>query len=248
MTVSSGIAVAGIAIAFFIWVMRKELAAGLAATFGPIYRLLLNKYYVDELYDAPVVHPLGAVSRDGLWRGVDVGVIDGAVNGVGTVVDAGAATLRRLQTGSIRTYASSLFVGVVVMLGYCCGDGGMPCWPAWGLPLAGALLLLVIGNADGRRDSLFRWLALAISVAEFALTLAIWMAFDPGSAEFQFVERVPWIPAFGIDYYVGIDGIQPAAGGADRLPDAGALLSSWEGAWTRRSRSSRSSSSRSRRR
>jgi len=64
------------------------------------------------------VHPLGAVSREGLWRGVDVGVIDGAVNGVGTVVDAGAATLRRLQTGSIRTYASSLFVGVVLILGY----------------------------------------------------------------------------------------------------------------------------------
>jgi NADH-quinone oxidoreductase subunit L len=118
MAVSSGIAVAGIAIAFFIWVMRKELAASLASSFGPLYRLLLNKYYVDEVYDASVVHPLGAVSRDGLWRGVDVGVIDGAVNGVATIVDAGAATLRRLQTGSVRTYASSLFVGVVLVLGY----------------------------------------------------------------------------------------------------------------------------------
>ena len=73
---------------------------------------------MDEIYDASVVRPLGAVSRDGLWRGVDVGVIDGAVNGVGSIVDAGAATLRRLQTGSIRTYASSLFVGVVLVLGY----------------------------------------------------------------------------------------------------------------------------------
>jgi NADH-quinone oxidoreductase subunit L len=118
MAVSSGIAVAGIAIAFFIWVMRKELAAGLAASFGPLYRLLLNKYYVDELYDASVVRPLGVVSREGLWRGVDVGVIDGAVNGVGAIVDAGAATLRRLQTGSIRAYASSLFMGVVLVLGY----------------------------------------------------------------------------------------------------------------------------------
>ena len=118
MAVSSGIAVAGIAIAFFIWVMRKELAAGLAASFGPLYRLLLNKYYVDELYDASVVRPLGAISREGLWRGVDVGVIDGAVNGVGAIVDAGAATLRRLQTGSIRAYASSLFMGVVLVLGY----------------------------------------------------------------------------------------------------------------------------------
>lgn len=118
MAVSSGIAVAGIAIACFIWVMRRELAASLAASFGPVYRLLLNKYYVDEIYDASVVHPLAAVSREGLWRGVDVGVIDGAVNGVGAIVEAGAATLRRLQTGSIRTYASSLFVGVVLVLGY----------------------------------------------------------------------------------------------------------------------------------
>ena len=118
MAVSSGIAVAGIAVACFIWVMRRELAATLAATFAPVYRLLLNKYYVDEIYDATVVRPLEAVSREGLWRGVDVGVIDGAVNGVGSIVDAGAATLRRLQTGSIRTYASSLFVGVVLVLGY----------------------------------------------------------------------------------------------------------------------------------
>jgi NADH-quinone oxidoreductase subunit L len=118
MAVSSGIAVAGIAVACFIWVMRRELAATAATTFAPLYRLLLNKYYVDEIYDASVVRPLGAVSRDGLWRGVDVGVIDGAVNGVGSIVDAGAASLRRLQTGSIRTYASSLFVGVVLILGY----------------------------------------------------------------------------------------------------------------------------------
>jgi NADH-quinone oxidoreductase subunit L len=118
MAVSSGIAVAGIAIACFIWVMRRELAASLARSAAPVYRLLLNKYYVDEIYDASVVRPLGVVSREGLWRGVDVGVIDGAVNGVGSIVDAGAATLRRLQTGSIRTYASSLFVGVVLVLGY----------------------------------------------------------------------------------------------------------------------------------
>ena len=118
MAVSSGIAVAGIAVACFIWVMRRELAATAATTFAPLYRLLLNKYYVDEIYDASVVRPLGAVSRDALWRGVDVGVIDGAVNGVGSIVDAGAATLRRLQTGSIRTYASSLLVGVVLVLGY----------------------------------------------------------------------------------------------------------------------------------
>jgi NADH-quinone oxidoreductase subunit L len=118
MAVSSGIAIAGIALACFIWVMRREIADRMARNFAPVYRLLLNKYYVDELYDASVVQPTVVVSREGLWRAVDVGVIDGAVNGVAALVDAGAATLRRLQTGSVRTYASSLFLGVVLVLGY----------------------------------------------------------------------------------------------------------------------------------
>jgi len=78
---------------------------------------------------------------------------------------------------------------------------------SWALPLAGAILLLLVGNADGRRNALVRWLALAFSVAAFGVTLALWVGFDSSSAEFQFVERAPWIPAFGIDYYLGIDGI-----------------------------------------
>jgi NADH-quinone oxidoreductase subunit L len=118
MAVSSGIAIAGLAVAFFIWVNRRQIADSMAKSFAPIYQLLLNKYYVDELYDASVVQPLGVVSREGLWRAVDVGLIDGAVNGVATLVDGSAALLRRLQTGSIFTYASSVFVGVVVVLGY----------------------------------------------------------------------------------------------------------------------------------
>src|SRR5262245_30206838 len=64
---------------------------------------------------------------------------------------------------------------------------------SWALPLAGAVAVLLVGNADGRRDGVIRWLALAVSLVVFALTLAIWAGFDAGSAEFQFVERVPWI-------------------------------------------------------
>jgi NADH-quinone oxidoreductase subunit L len=118
MSVSSGIAIAGIALACFVWMMRRDIADRMARSLAPIYRLLLNKYYVDELYDASLVQPLVVVSREGLWRAVDVGIIDGAVNGVAALVDAGAATLRRLQNGSVRTYASSLFLGVVLVLGY----------------------------------------------------------------------------------------------------------------------------------
>jgi NADH-quinone oxidoreductase subunit L len=80
--------------------------------------LLLNKYYVDEIYDAAIVEPVRIGSQEGLWRGLDVQVVDGAVNGTGALVAAGASVLRRLQTGSVRAYAGSMFVGVVVILGY----------------------------------------------------------------------------------------------------------------------------------
>jgi NADH-quinone oxidoreductase subunit L len=53
-----------------------------------------------------------------LWKGVDAGLIDGTVNGVGLAVRAGSGGLRRTQTGSVRTYAASLFLGVVLILGW----------------------------------------------------------------------------------------------------------------------------------
>jgi NADH-quinone oxidoreductase subunit L len=118
MGVSTAIAFLGIGIAAFVWVKRRDIAASMARSFAPVHRLLLNKYYVDEVYDATVVRPIHAVSREGLGRGFDGRVVDGAVNGTATIVAASAAMLRRLQTGSVRTYAGSLFIGVVVVLGY----------------------------------------------------------------------------------------------------------------------------------
>ncbi len=55
----------------------------MADRFSGLRTLLLNKYYVDEIYDAAIVQPIRIVSEAGLWKVVDVGVIDGAVNGVG---------------------------------------------------------------------------------------------------------------------------------------------------------------------
>ncbi|HXH25813.1 MAG TPA: hypothetical protein VNI78_11220, partial [Vicinamibacterales bacterium] len=104
--------------AWFVWLKRRDLAAAAAARFRPIYTLLLNKYYVDEFYDATVVHPIRVASEQALWRGVDVRLVDGAVNGAGAIVASAAAALRRLQTGSVRAYAGSLFIGAVLVLGY----------------------------------------------------------------------------------------------------------------------------------
>jgi NADH-quinone oxidoreductase subunit M len=98
---------------------------------------------------------------------------------------------------------------------------------SWLLPLAGALLVMFIPNADGRRDGVIRWVSLAAAVATFAVTLALWWGFDPDSAAFQFVERVPWIPAFGIDYFIGVDGISLLLVVLTGFLTPIALLSSW---------------------
>jgi NADH-quinone oxidoreductase subunit L len=118
MVVSSLIALAGIGIAAFIWLRRRELAAAAAQRFAGVHRLLLNKYYVDEVYDAAIVQPVRVISEEGLWRGFDVKVVDAAVNGTGSMVAGGAWLLRRLQTGSVRAYAGSFFIGVVMIVGY----------------------------------------------------------------------------------------------------------------------------------
>jgi NADH:ubiquinone oxidoreductase subunit 5 (subunit L)/multisubunit Na+/H+ antiporter MnhA subunit len=64
------------------------------------------------------VRPIAIVSEEGLWKGVDVHVIDGCVNGVAGVVGGTSQLLRRIQTGSVRVYAASVFLGVVTILGY----------------------------------------------------------------------------------------------------------------------------------
>jgi NADH-quinone oxidoreductase subunit L len=118
MGLSSAIAILGIGIASYFWLRNRSAATKAARSAAPIYTLLLNKYYIDELYDAVFVQPIKRLSSVLLWRGVDAGLIDGSVNGVGALVRGTSTRLRRLQTGSIRVYAASLFLGVVLILGW----------------------------------------------------------------------------------------------------------------------------------
>jgi NADH-quinone oxidoreductase subunit L len=118
MIVSIVVAFAGIGLATYYFLKNRRAADAVAARFAGLYRLLLNKYYVDEIYDAAIVQPIRIASEDGLWKVVDVRVIDGAVNGAGEIVGGSSELMRRLQTGSVRAYAASLFVGVVLILGY----------------------------------------------------------------------------------------------------------------------------------
>ena len=118
MLVSTLVALSGIGIATFFFLKSRDAARAVAGRFSGVYHVLSNKYYVDEIYDAGLVQPIRIISEDALWRGLDVRVIDGAVNGVAEVVGAAGEWLRRAQTGSVRAYAASLFLGVVTILGY----------------------------------------------------------------------------------------------------------------------------------
>jgi NADH-quinone oxidoreductase subunit M len=98
------------------------------------------------------------------------------------------------------------------------------------LPLLGAILVLLAGGSGDRhdREPLLRNLALGASLVTFAATLLLWWRFDPGSADYQFVERHAWIPKFGIQYLIGVDGISLLLIVLTGFLTPLALLSSWD--------------------
>jgi len=82
-------------------------------------------------------------------------------------------------------------------------DSGLLSLLVW-LPIVGGLLVLALGEA---RVALGRWVALATSLLALALSVPLYQGFDTSTASFQFVEQLPWIPAFNATYHLGVDGI-----------------------------------------
>ena len=118
LVVSIALAFAGLTLAAYLYGGEAARAERLHQRFPTLHRVLSGKYYIDELYDAVVVRPIQAISTTVLWKGADAALIDGSVNGLGKAVQGTSAVLRRLQSGSIRAYAASIFLGVVVILGW----------------------------------------------------------------------------------------------------------------------------------
>ena len=81
-------------------------------------RLLEEKYYVDEIYDATIIGPVKTGSREMLWKFFDVGVIDGIVNGVGRGMSSLGSILRYMQPGFVRSYAAIILLGALAVVGY----------------------------------------------------------------------------------------------------------------------------------
>ncbi|MFQ5693605.1 MAG: NADH-quinone oxidoreductase subunit L, partial [Nitrospinota bacterium] len=137
---SVAVGVGGWMLARHMYTRNVDLPARLAERFRGTHRLLLNKYWVDEIYDACVVRPILWLTRalfavdakgvDGTVNGAswltvwlsrlsgafDLQTVDGAVNGIGVILTQWARGLRRFQTGAVQNYAPAMLLGVFVIL------------------------------------------------------------------------------------------------------------------------------------
>jgi NADH-quinone oxidoreductase subunit L len=103
------IALTGISIGWFMFRQQPLLQ---------MPRLLENKYYVDEIYDTAIIRPILIVSREGLWKIFDTGVIDGLIHGLGRTVIKFGTTIRYMQIGFVRAYAAIILAGAIIIIGY----------------------------------------------------------------------------------------------------------------------------------
>ncbi len=116
MAISVAFGLAGIALAYLMYVAQPGMADSLAGNLRWVYTVVYNKFFVDEVYYAAVVRPVVDGSRELLWKRVDAGLIDGMVNGVATVSRGVGGVLRRMQSGNIRSYASWVLLGSVLLI------------------------------------------------------------------------------------------------------------------------------------
>ena len=101
------------------------------------------------------------------------------------------------------------------------------------LPLAGAFIIMMVRGEEEVVARNARWTALWTSLITFALSLVLWVRFDKGSANFQFVERVDWLPDFGVSYHMGVDGISVLFVLLSTLLTPLCILASWDSVKTR---------------
>ena len=109
------VGLAGIALAYLMYIANPLLPHRLATSFPGIYQFLLNKWYFDELYDRIFVQPMFRVAR-ALWQIGDATLIDGVPNGLAELATDSSRQVVKLQTGNLAAYAFSMLIGVVALV------------------------------------------------------------------------------------------------------------------------------------
>ena len=116
MTVSIAAVLSAIYFALYIYRKNPQIAENVSGKFKGLYNLLLNKYFVDEIYEAAVVQPIQNGSEKFLWKIFDVKFIDGIVNGTASLVEKGSGVIRKIQTGVAQSYAVVMMIGIAIVL------------------------------------------------------------------------------------------------------------------------------------
>lgn len=115
MTLSAVIGITGIFVAWRMYLVNPDLPQRVGARFQGVYKMLLNKYWIDEIYFAVFINPTRALAR-GLWRFVDIAIIDGFANGSARFFRNVGVMLRPAQSGRVQAYLFTMFLGLLALL------------------------------------------------------------------------------------------------------------------------------------
>jgi len=113
---------AGIGLAYAIYIKQSIAAESIVARFPGVYKVLRNKYYVDELYLWIIHNVMDGLGKVLYW--FDIYIVDGIINGIALITRGSAKTLRRTSTGQVQTYAMVFFFAIVVIfMVFALGEG-----------------------------------------------------------------------------------------------------------------------------
>ena len=116
--ISVGAALLGFILAWWMYHKNPAVPVRLAKAAGGLYTLVLDKYRIDELYGAVIIHPLISISSNVFWKGIDRGLIDGAVDGGARGAQETSDAMRHMQSGNIRSYAGWVAVGAMGVIAF----------------------------------------------------------------------------------------------------------------------------------
>jgi NADH-quinone oxidoreductase subunit L len=108
----------GLVLAWLLYYRRRDLPQRIATGLGSLYRAVVNKYYIDELYAALFIKPLVDGSTTILWHTVDQGVIDNSVNDAADSTRHASDAVRQMQSGNLRSYAGWVAAGAAAVIAY----------------------------------------------------------------------------------------------------------------------------------
>jgi len=100
----------------YVYLKSPQIAENASKKFSGLYKTLWNKYYVDEIYDAVIVNPIVAVSRNVFWKFTDGKIIDGLIHSLAKIIDSSASVLRKFQNGIAQFYALIMVFGIALTL------------------------------------------------------------------------------------------------------------------------------------